>query len=81
MRDTVQERDESLVEHRKPLSTEQEFEMYVWPKDAGGKTVKEAPIKENDHGMDAMRYAVAYVDKINAEPSRKLRSWSNRVSA
>jgi PBSX family phage terminase large subunit len=81
MRDTVTERDESLVEHRKPLSTEQEFEMYVWPKDAGGKTVKEAPIKENDHGMDAMRYAVAYIDKINAEPSRKLRSWSGGVNA
>lgn len=72
MRDTLNERDEYLAEHRKPLSTEQEFELYVWPKDAGGKTLKEAPVKENDHGMDAMRYAVAYVDKINAEPSRKL---------
>ncbi len=64
LRDTVQERDERLVAAKKPLSTEQEFDGYVWPKDVDGKPNKEAPVKENDHGMDAMRYAVAYVDKL-----------------
>jgi PBSX family phage terminase large subunit len=74
MADTVAERDERLADDHKPLSTEQEFELYIWPKDASGKANKEAPVKENDHGMDAMRYAVAHIDKIGAK-SRQLVTW------
>lgn len=81
MQNTVSERDERLVEARKPISTEQEFEGYIWPKDASGKPNKEAPVKEDDHGMDTMRYVVAYVDKLSNEPSRKLRSWSGGARA
>ena len=42
----------------------EEFTSYVWPKTFGNKSEKvaEAPLKINDHGMDAMRYAVMYVD-------------------
>jgi PBSX family phage terminase large subunit len=57
-------RDEALAEKGKPYSTEQEFDSYVWPKGADGKPQKEEPVKEYDHGMDPMRYAVAYVDQI-----------------
>lgn len=81
LRDSVVEVDTSLLDARKPYSTEQEFDSYVWPKATDGKSHKEAPVKMDDHGMDAMRYAVAYVDRLNAEPSRKLRSWSNGASA
>jgi hypothetical protein len=63
------ERDESLDQVRRPTSTAEEFEGYVYPKGQDGKPLKEEPVKENDHGMDAMRYAVAYIDKLgNGQP-------------
>ena len=46
-------------------STEQEFGAYIYAKPKEGRPPNEDPVKENDHGMDAMRYAVAYVDKID----------------
>lgn len=58
LRDSVVEMDQELVEAKKPLSTEQEFDGYVW----ANKANKEVPVKENDHGMDATRYAVMYLD-------------------
>jgi PBSX family phage terminase large subunit len=58
MRDSLVERDEELALHHKPVCTEQEFDMYAWPKGADGKPMKEEPVKDHDHGMDAMRYAV-----------------------
>lgn len=62
LRDSLIERDESLVEARKPFSTEGEFEEYVWPKGVDGKAVKEVPIDDNNHGMDTLRYMVARLD-------------------
>jgi phage terminase large subunit len=56
------ERDERLVDARKPTCTLDEVESYVWPKDSSGRPKKEEPVKENDHGQDAKRYAVKYVD-------------------
>lgn len=52
MRDAVWEPDPFLTESSKPWSTEQEIDGYVW----SDKYIKEQPVKENDHGMDAMRY-------------------------
>lgn len=62
MRDSLAERDETLLTRHKPLSSEQEMDGYVWQKGVDGRPIKEEPIKADDHGMDAMRYAVAYVD-------------------
>ncbi|HEY0429001.1 MAG TPA: phage terminase large subunit [Pyrinomonadaceae bacterium] len=56
LRDSLVERDPELVEAKKPLCTEDEIEEYVWDED------KEAPVKENDHGCDCMRYMVAEID-------------------
>lgn len=56
------EADESLVSARKPFCTEQEFSVYAWQKMADGKPDKEEPLKMYDHGMDAVRYAVMYLD-------------------
>lgn len=61
-RDALAERDETLAAAKKPCSTAQEFEMYSWAKSADGRPVKEEPVKLFDHGMDAMRYLVAYLD-------------------
>lgn len=57
------EPDPFLMEKKLPYSTIQEFGEYVWPKAKDGKTtLKEVPVDENNHGMDAMRYAVARMD-------------------
>lgn len=59
VRDALVGVDESLKAARKPCCTEQEFAGYRWQKDrATGSEVgpRDVPLKENDHGMDAMRY-------------------------
>ena len=61
------ERDDELIEKHRPWSTSQEFGGYVFHKGQDGKPIKEEPLKVNDHGMDAMRYAVAYVDDLSVE--------------
>ena len=58
LRDSVVEVDQTLVDDKRPWTTEQEFEGYIWSK----KLTKEEPVKLNDHGMDALRYAVMYID-------------------
>lgn len=62
MRDSLVEKDQSLVDAKKPFNTEQEIEGYVWPPSKDGSEEKEAPVKLNDHGMDCMRYVVAERD-------------------
>ena len=51
-------RDEKLVEAKQPTATEEEVELYVW-RDG----IKDSePVKANDHGLDATRYLVSYLD-------------------
>lgn len=64
LRSALVERDEDLFDAGKPISTAQEFELYIWPKGADGRSMKEVPVDDNNHGMDALRYAVAYVDRL-----------------
>ena len=58
MEDSLLEPDDDLAEKHLPLWAKDEFPAYVWADHA----TKEIPIKENDHSMDALRYAVMYVD-------------------
>jgi PBSX family phage terminase large subunit len=60
----VNQTDSRLVEERKPTCTLQEVDGYTWAKATEGRAAKEEPVKINDHGLDAMRYAVAYVDGL-----------------
>lgn len=62
MEGSLVERDESLDEARKPCSTLDEFDCYIWPKGNDGKSIKEVPVDEYNHGMDSMRYAVMSLD-------------------
>jgi len=62
LRDSLVDRDRALESARLPACTEEEITGYVWPKAADGKPLKEQPVKANDHGCDAMRYLVAYLD-------------------
>lgn len=67
------ERDSALVEERKPTCTEQEFPGYIWQTTPDGRPDKEEPLKIFDHGMDATRYAVMYLD--GKPPRREARSY------
>lgn len=53
LRNATVERDQSLLDARRPASTEEEVPGYVWDQN------KDAPVKEMDDGMDTMRYMVA----------------------
>lgn len=60
LRDSLVERDESL--DKKPASTVEELDGYHYPPSRDGHNEKEHPVKKDDHGMDAKRYAVMYED-------------------
>lgn len=61
LRDTLIEKDQSLAAKHKPTHTEEEIEGYVW-KLSSVPGRKEEPVKDNDHGADALRYMVAHLD-------------------
>jgi hypothetical protein len=62
MRDSVYRIDQDRKEHNLPTSTAEEFSGYIW-----ADTTKEQPVKDQDDGMDAMRYVVAELD-LGARP-------------
>lgn len=68
LRGALVEADEGLIEAKKEYSTEQEFGEYVWPKTKpqkdtqDGKALKEVPVDDHNHGMDALRYMVMHLD-------------------
>ena len=68
MRDSLIERDSSLDEAHKPACTEEEIESYVWPTPGGPVTKQDTPVKKDDHGCDATRYLVAFVDDLAVDP-------------
>ncbi len=71
MRDSLVGRDARRDEAKKPCDTAEEIDGYVWNV-GGGRRKGEEPVKEDDHGCDALRYVVAYLD---AQPRRKLQVW------
>jgi len=58
-RNALVKQDEELVEAKLPLCTEDELDGYCW----NDKVLKEVPIKENDHGVDPMRYLCMEFDR------------------
>lgn len=64
---SLRERDELRDEAHQPVCFEGEINEYVWPKTKDGQPVKEVPVKTNDHGLDAARYAVMYLDSGGGE--------------
>lgn len=47
-----------------PINTVQEFDSYIYAKPKEGKAPKEEPMDKDNHGMDTIRYIVAYVDDL-----------------
>ncbi len=67
--------DPLLLAAKKPHSTEQEIDSYIWDEIHSGRLgdrVIDQPRKENDHGMDAMRYMVRYLSIGNKKPSSNI---------
>ncbi len=65
--DALVEKDQELLDRKKPTCTIDEIAGYVWDRgttvaQAAGKPPKEMPVKADDHGMDALRYMVAELD-------------------
>lgn len=80
-KDALVERDPDLAAAHKPTCTADEFEVYSWPKGADGRPMKEEPVKTDDHGMDAGRYAVCYVDKLGGPPKPRIHVLGGPASA
>jgi phage terminase large subunit len=56
--DSSLRKDQALEDAKRPVCTEDEYELYVWR-----EGVKDSePVKDHDHGMDATRYLVMHVD-------------------
>lgn len=60
--DALAEIDLSLREAGLPTCTLDEFGSYAWPESKPNRNDKEEPIDAYNHGMDALRYAVMYLD-------------------
>lgn len=60
LRGALVEVDPELESAKKPTNTIEEIPGYSWPKGVDGKPIKEEPLKINDHGCDAARYAAMY---------------------
>lgn len=69
-RNALVDRDPLLVEAKKPTCLIEEIDGYVWqsPMTASGLSrAKEEPLDRDNHALDAMRYAVAWIDVIQAD--------------
>lgn len=74
VRDSLRYTDRMLSEAKRPRQVQDEFPGYVW-----SSRRKEQPVKEQDDGMDMLRYGVAYVDGLGRVQSRIVHDESIRV--
>jgi phage terminase large subunit len=71
MEGALVEVDQYLVDTKKPICTEQEWESYIWKPATAAGISREEPVKVDDHGQDACRYFVSFVDGIRPVEERK----------
>jgi len=72
-RGAVVERDPELETASFPIGAGEEIAGYVWAVKPGNKGgLKEEPVKEHDHSMDALRYMVAARDLVGRTKVRWL---------
>jgi phage terminase large subunit len=62
LRDSLVERDPRLSDAELPCCTVDEIDGYVWDT-SNNRSKGEVPVDRDNHGMDAMRYAVRFVDR------------------
>jgi PBSX family phage terminase large subunit len=75
VRGALVELDPLLDAAKLPLCTQDEIPGYAWPKGQDGKAIKEQPVKIDDHGMDALRYAVMYADGRGTSQRARVREY------
>lgn len=71
LRDALVELDADLEELLMPTCTEEEVDGYIYPDNSKAdvpRNAKEDPVDKDNHGMDAMRYAFAYMDGVPFGP-------------
>jgi len=69
LRDCLDEIDPLLVEERKPVSVLEEIPAYEYHEVKDGQPIKEEPRKDgDDHGCDAVRYGMSFLDDNNWQP-------------
>ena len=77
LRDATVRTDSALKRAGKPTSTAEEFDGYVWDQRAaqrnGDRPMKDQPLKDNDHGMDALRYMVMHREPRKSNRIRGIR--------
>lgn len=61
LRDSLVEVDKDLAESKQPVKLEDEPESYIWDTRQGMKR-GEQPVKESNHGLDALRYLSSFFD-------------------
>jgi hypothetical protein len=61
---SVARRDQELVDRHLPSCTADEVPGYVWAEQVTVGVPRDQPMKNNDHGCDAMRYMVSHVDLV-----------------
>lgn len=69
MRDSLVEIDPQLKHLGLPYCTEDEMGSYVWDKRRDGSSKGDIPKDQYNHGADAMRYLVAFVDSLADDPT------------
>jgi phage terminase large subunit len=71
LKDSALARDPKLLAAKEPTATEEEFELYLWH-----EGIKDSePVKQHDHGLDAVRYLVMHVDGGNRWTLEQIRAW------
>jgi phage terminase large subunit len=70
LRDSLVAVDQDLKDAHKPTCTEEEIDSYVWASGRAGR-VGDVPVKQDDHGCDALRYVVAFADAIARDPAEE----------
>lgn len=78
LRDSLVSVDHALVDKSLPYCTEQEFESYVWDIE-NNKKIKEEPVKQFDHGLDALRYLCMHKVQGSDDHIRALRERVERM--
>lgn len=82
MRGALVERDPRRDDAKRPAATAEEFDTYVWttPGPSGvERRADEVPLKKDDHGMDALRYMVMYLDGGEYDPNAA-DAWSEQLA-
>lgn len=72
VRDALVSEDKTLQDAGSPYNTEQEFDGYVWDTKIHTLAKKdELPVDKDNHGMDALRYIVAFLDSLADDPQEQ----------